>query len=333
MKEKVSSFFKWGTGAFTLVMANNLVISAFMLITGLSNLLFPERAQFWDALTLSLLLFAYAAISIIVILTHNEKAAGGKELAGNMIKDFLNERKDRATTKKDLFKNDEAAQNFSKQSHERLASLTETVAEKHKKLQSASKGVMLTIYVLILALSIVLIIRNDIAIMLYYFIIGAVLIINGVMSIISATTARKERRYKFYFLSLLLSVCSIIMGVFCVIMAKESGLLTTQAVSILLIVKSVGDFVVAFRNKEVKSSINDTITQIKQQKKDIEAGSETPKEGEETQSTPEESKEAQSDVQSTPKKSEEPQSDVQDTAEESEEPKSTPEESAEVQIK
>ena len=95
---------------------------------------------------------------------------------------------------------------------------------------------------------------------------------------------KKQRKYKYYFLSLLLSLGSIILGALFVLLSREAGILSTQTLSIILIVKAIGDFVVAFRNKEIKSSITDTITQLKQQKKDADAATNTPQVDEPTQS-------------------------------------------------
>ena len=264
LKKKIRGVLKWGLGAFSLVMTNNLVVSGTGLFTGVMHLFTPMQSMMFDSMILSVLLIIYALVSITFVLTDNDKAAKGKQKAGGLIKEYI-DGKIKDATLEDVLKKDTAVREYARDADKRMDAFTDRIEDFHIKTRSSSKIVMLVFYSLILAVSVFLFIRRDVAVHVNNIIIGVVLIVDGVLSIISATSAKKERVYKFYVFSLILSVTSVVLGIMFIVFSQKTGVAAMQAVSVVLIVKSLAGFFVAIRNKKVISSITDTLTLIKNQ--------------------------------------------------------------------
>ncbi len=264
LKKKIRGVLKWGLGAYSLVMTNNLVVSGAGLFTGVMHLFTPMQSMMFDSMILSVLLIIYALVSITFVLTDNDKAAKGKQKAGGLIKEYI-DGKIKDATLEDVLKKDTAVREYARDADKRRDAFTDRIEDFHIKTRSSSKIVMLVFYSLILAVSVFLFIRRDVAVYVNNIIIGVVLIVDGVLSIISATSAKKERVYKFYVFSLILSVTSVVLGIMFIVFSQKTGVAAMQAVSVVLIVKSLAGFFVAIRNKKVISSITDTLTLIKNQ--------------------------------------------------------------------
>ncbi len=270
MKEKLGSILNWGIGAFSLVMTNNLVVSGTGLFTGVLHLLTPEQSLLFDSMILSGLLIVYALVSIAFVLTNSRKAARGQEVAGELVKGFLDGKRKDSSVDEGILKADPAVLEYAEEANRRMDALAVTVEDIRKKTHAFSRGVMLAFYLAVLAVSVFLFIRRDVAVYINHVIIGAILIVDGVLSVISATSAKKESVYKFYVFSVVVSAVSIAIGVLFIVLSRETGLIAMQAVSVILILKSLAGFFVAFRNREVISSVADTIQKIKAQNKKTE---------------------------------------------------------------
>lgn len=109
-----------------------------------------------------------------------------------------------------------------------------------------------------------MLVRGEVAVYINHIILGIVLIIDGVMRAISATSAKNTTTFKNYRLSMVLSVLSVVLGVMLLFLTEKTGVFTMQAVAVIMIVKALFEFYIAFRNRAVLSSINNTIAQIKQ---------------------------------------------------------------------
>ena len=168
-----------------------------------------------------------------------------------------------------VLQKDTAAREYAKEAN-RLDILAGKVADRHERTRTVSRIVMLGFYLIVLVVAVFLLIRKDVAVSVTYILMGSILIVDGVMNIIFATSAKKKGVYRLYLFSVILSVISVGLGLLFIIFSRKAGILAMQVTSALMIVKSIGDFFVAFRNKAVLSSLSDTVTQIRRQGKENE---------------------------------------------------------------
>lgn len=269
MNNKIEGLVKWGIDAFSLIMANNLVISCTALITGLFHLFMPEQSMMFDSMILSLLMIVYASISIVLVITnYNKKVAKHQDIAGNLVKGFVDGKTSEAVKNQEFISEKTSAPIDPERSAKAIGAVSDKISDIHKKSRNVSRNIMLAFYIVILAISIFLLIRRDIAVHINHLLLGAVLIVDGVTRIISTFSAKKTYTVKNYWLSIVLSVLSVILGLLLFIMTSQTGILAMQIVSVIMILKSLGEFYVAFRNREVLSSLNGTLEQLKQQGSD-----------------------------------------------------------------
>lgn len=269
MKDKFESQLQWGASAISLVMKNNLVVSATFLITGVFHLLMPGHSLLFDARIMTVLIALYALVSLIFVLTNNQKAEKGQEIAGNIVKGYFEGKREDTVKQEEMFKTD-VSHGFAEKSNQRIDKFAGRVTEKHTQAGSVSRVLMLIFYLLILAASVFLFIRNDVAVYINHFILGFILIVDGALRLICTVAAKAELKFRYRAFHTVLSVISVILGLLFIFVPTNTGLLAMQIVSVLMIVKSVGEFFVAFRNREILSSVTDTLTQIKQQRADPE---------------------------------------------------------------
>ena len=269
MKEKLGRLLKWATGSLSLILKNNLVISGFCLITGVVHLILPKRALYTDALILSLLLIAYAAVSIVAVLTDNQTIAKGKETTGGWLKGFFDGKRKNTAADDIILKNDSATQAFAEETNKQIHAFAVKVSDKHDKTQSVGKIIVLVFYTIILAVSIFLLLKPKIAVNVNNVIIGAVLIASGIINIISVFKSKKEEsQIKSSVFTVILSLLTLTIGVLFIVFSMDTATFVMQFISIMMIIKALADFILVIRNKEFKSSINDTVNQIKSQNKE-----------------------------------------------------------------
>lgn len=84
------------------------------------------------------------------------------------------------------------------------------------------------------------------------------------MSIVSVFSDG-EVKFKNRGLSIFLACVSIVLGVIFILASWETSVLATQIIGATLMVKSFMELVIAFRNREILSSVKETIAQIKSQ--------------------------------------------------------------------
>ena len=265
MRDKLESKLQWGASAVSLVMKNNLVVSATFLITGLFHLFMPGHSLLFDARIITILIALYALVSLVFVITDHKKAAKGQKIAGNIVKGYFEGKREDTVKQEKMFKTD-VSHGFAEKSNQRMDRFAGRVSEKHTQAGSVSRVLMLIFYLLILAASVFLFTRNDVAVYINHFIIGSILTVDGVLRLICTVPVKAEPAFRYRAFHTVLSVISVILGLLFVFLPTNTGLLALQIVSVLMIVKSVGEFIVAFRNREILSSVTDTLTQIKQQR-------------------------------------------------------------------
>ena len=302
MKDKIGNVMNWGISAFSLIMDNSLVIAGLFLINGIIHICIPMPSMKYDAMILSLILALYAAVSIVFVLTDNEKIGKGQEAAGGLVKLFFEGKRKELNASKELLRGGSAAEEYSKGASERVDMFNEHVLETHEKTRSVSRIVMLIIYIVLLVVSIFLVFNQDIAVQITHILIGVVLIAGGIMSFISATSAKQENAYKLYVPSVILSVVSVVLGIVFIILTDKAGIPAYRIVSALLVIKSVMDFVVAFKNRNFISNFKEMFGQIKESGKEMGVFKD---EEEKTAETPAEEKPDETPAEQTGKPAEE----------------------------
>ena len=95
---------------------------------------------------------------------------------------------------------------------------------------------------------------------------GALLIADGISSVITVTAAYNSNvPAKNKTVSLILGIFTIALGIVFVLLPANSAALVYQIIGALLIIKAIGEFFVMIRNRELLSSVKETIHQIKEQ--------------------------------------------------------------------
>lgn len=263
---KISKIFNWGLGTFQIVMKNKLVSIGCFLVPGLFHTFNPEGSLNWDTMILSILLILYASISIVFVLTNKNKTVGkGKDIAGNLVKGYFEGQRDNAGLGQEVFSKNEVISEHTNASNERLDKHAEKLREKQKKTSPGTIALLIT-YILLLALGVVIFIWRENFVNIVQIIIGALLIADGISSIVTIIAAKKSGLpIKDKVVSLILCFFSIALGIVFVLMPRDSAPVVYRITGILLIVKAVSEFIVMIRNKEVISSVKDSIQQIKDQ--------------------------------------------------------------------
>ena len=247
--------FNWGVGAFQIVMKNKIVSTGCFLIPGITHLFKPIGSLDWDTMMLSLLLMLYSVVSIIFVFTNkNELAGKGRELAGGFVKGYFEGQRDNASIGQELLANDSVIGEHMK------------VTEKQKKSGTLGKTALLIFYTLLLLLAICMFLWQSIFVNIVQVVFGALLIADGISSVITVTAAYNSNvPAKNKTVSLILGIFTIALGIVFVLLPANSAALVYQIIGALLIIKAIGEFFVMIRNRELLSSVKETIHQIKEQ--------------------------------------------------------------------
>ena len=270
MKEKVSKFLNWGVGAFSIIMKNKLVIIGCMLFQGIIHMLDPRGSLRWSAGMLSIFVALYAVLSIIFILTNKNKTVGkGKKIAGDLVLDTIKGNKEPAMQSQELTSIDKVIEQKTKESNdrwdERMRILARILAENQTKESKVPEIVMLIFYIIVLIGAVVLFFQSDITIGAIHVIIGLMLIVDGVSTIASINTARKNGiPMKDEKLNFIVSIISVVVGIAFIVFCRASADMAMRISGIILTAKGVTDLIILLRNREFVFSIKDTLRQIKE---------------------------------------------------------------------
>lgn len=264
---KVSELFNWGMGSFQIVMKNKIVSTGCFIMPGFFHLFKPVGSLDWDTMMLSLLLMLYSVVSIIFVLTNKNKMVGkGQELAGGFVKGYFEGQRNGVSKGQELFANDSAITEHTKASNERFDKRMERFTDKKKNIRTFGKTTLLVIYILLLALAICMFLWRSFFVNIVQIIFGALLIADGVSSVITIAAAYKSNApIKNKIVSLVLSFFSIVLGIVFILLPANSAAFVYQITGGMLLIKVIGEYFVMIRNREVLSSVKDTIQQIKEQ--------------------------------------------------------------------
>ena len=269
MKEKIEKLFTWGAGTFNLVMKNKLVSVGCFLVPGLFHTFNPVGSLDWDTMMLSLMLMLYAVVSLIFVLSDGNKKVGkGQEIAGDLVKGYFEGQKENAAKGQEVLSKNEKLNKHIKASNERFDERVEKISEieKKKKKSSPRKIVMIIIYSLLLALAVAIFIWRSVFVNVVQIIIGIVLVSDGISSLIPVVAAYKSRLpMKNKIISTILGFFTIGLGITFILLPANTSAWVYRITGMLLIIKAVSEFIVMIRNREVFSSVKETIEQIKNQ--------------------------------------------------------------------
>ena len=264
MNGKIGRSIGWSVGAIRLISKNKIVTSCFFLIQGAIYLFAPVRTLRRDAQTLGLMLALYAIVSIILVLTDNEAVSKVQSLAGGLVSGFFNKKQNIAAMEQDSLP-ENIATNARKATAGRMDSMHEKIREKHDKTHSACKVLLLLFYILLLIISAVLFFNQDASIRVVHVVLSLLMITDSVMSIISVFSDDEALVIKNRGLSFFLACVSIALGVVFLLVSWETSVLATQIIGAALMIKSFAELVIAYRNREILSSVKETLVQIKSQ--------------------------------------------------------------------
>ena len=266
LKEKVSKFLNWGVGAFSIIMKNKLVVIGCMLFQGIIHMLDPRGSLRWSAGMLSIFVALYALISIIFILTNkNETVGKGKKIAGDLVLETIRGDKDPALQGQELVSKDTVLDQKTQESNSRWDERMQILAEKQKKEPKVPEIVMLIFYIIVLIGAVVLFFKSDITIGAIHVIIGAMLIVDGISTIATIVTARKNGiPMKDEKLNFIVSIISVVVGIAFIVFCRASADMAMRISGIILTAKGVTDLIILLRNREFVFSIKDTLRQIKE---------------------------------------------------------------------
>lgn len=268
MKDKLSGIVNRGIGAFGVLMKCKLVSIIIFLITGILHIIDPRGGLRGTVTMLSIFIALYAVLSIICVLTgNNGKAEEGKNFASGMVKETFNGDGNPIVKINDvLSKNEKIGSKISNSaSNAKWEKRMQTLTQRHEKQPQASKIVMCIFYIVLFALAVALMIWPDATISTVHIVLGGLLIFDGVGGIWGVIAARKNGiPMKGKLASVLLNLLSVAIGIVFIFMSDDSADFTMVLCGIVLVVKALSDLVIMIRNKELISTVKDTVKEIKQ---------------------------------------------------------------------
>lgn len=267
MNGKFGKLLIWSTGAFQIVMKNKLVSIGCFLVQGLFHVFSPVGSLRWDAKMLAGLLALYSLISIVFVLTNNNQTVGkGKTLAGGLVKGVFDGNKDTALQGQKLLSKNRTIDEKAKKSKRQWDNRLQVLSDKQKNEPKAEKAVLIFFYCILLIGSVLLFFWSDVTVYAIHIIIGALMIADGISGISAyRTVVSRQIPLKNQKLSLFVSIFTVLVGALFIVMAWNTAVFTMQLMGLILIIKSVVELIILIRNREVLSSVTDTLQQIKQQ--------------------------------------------------------------------
>lgn len=275
-KGDIGKLVEWGYGAFDIVMKNNLVVSGCFLGQGISYVLDPRKSVLSSARTLTLYLAIYAVVSIILIITNYSKIVSmGHEMMGDMLLGTIRGKRKAKAKAMELIPDKHKAKlpraNINvEESNAELDAKFKKSEEKIKGVKSKGKILVILAYLLITAAAVVLYILDNLSVVIVNITIGVIIIVHGVSNLVSALRIKDGVKLKNKKLSVFTSVFSILLGIMFIVLAWRTAVAMFRIIGAMLIVKSLLEFFVVIRNREILSSAKGTINDIKNQNKDKE---------------------------------------------------------------
>lgn len=264
---KIEKSFNWGLGAFEIVMKNKLVTTVCFLVTGIFHAINPLNSLYGDTMMLSLFLMLYAVVSLVFVISNkNEMVGKGREAAQGLVKDFVKGQKDKVSKGQELLLKNKSISEHAKESNERMDKRVAKLKEKNNKAFKPGKVLLIIFYIVLLALAVCIFLWREFFVNIAQIILGGLIIADGVSGVLTVIAAyRSGAKMKSKIFSLIISVFTVVVGVAFIILPDDAASMTYSLIGIALIIKAVSDLIVMFRNREVFSSVKESINAIKNQ--------------------------------------------------------------------
>ena len=266
-KENIGKSVSWGIGAFNIIMKSKLVSIGCFLFTGILHVINPRGGLRWTAGMLAGFVALYALVSFILLLTNNNKTvAKGKEIAGGLVKGVIEGNRDPIVHGQELTSKNKKVSERKKETNSKLDERMQSLSEKQKKEPKAGRIVMCVFYAILFVGAVLLFFWSDVTITAVHIIVGALMIADGISSIIGTITAvkngvpMKEKTF-----SLVAYSFSVVIGAAFILLSWSTADLTMVICGIVLILKGLTELYIIIRNREVVSSVKGTFSDIKNQ--------------------------------------------------------------------
>lgn len=267
MKDKLSGIVNRGIGAVGVLLKCKLVSIIIFLFTGVLHIIDPRGGFRGTVTILSLFIALYAVLSFICVLTgSNSKVEDGKNFAGGMVREvFKGNGNPIVKTKEILSKNEKINEKISNSAmNARWSKRMQLLIQRHENKPNAGKVVMCIFYAILFAAAIILYISPDDTISTVHILLGGLLIFDGFSGIWGVIAARKSGiPMKGKLASALLNLLSVVIGLVFIFLSNDSADFTMVICGIVLVVKAVSDLVIIIRNKELISTVKNTVNEIK----------------------------------------------------------------------
>ena len=266
LKEKIQRFFDWGAGTYKIVMKNKLVSIICFLIPGFFHTFSPEGSLRWDAGIMTLLLGLYGLTSFILVLTDRQKAVKGRELAETLVHNYFEEKRESASKKQKIISKNAVLDDSAKKAEEWHDRQKDMMEEKHRKYLNRSKIVLLIVYGLLTALSVLMFIHRDTTLHVSHVLLGLMLLVDGMASLVSTLAAIKSNLPVGHkVLALIISIFTLMLGVLFIVVPHDVAAITMRISGILLLLKGIPEIIVLILNRGIAPSVKDTIQELKDQ--------------------------------------------------------------------
>ncbi len=267
MKDKLTGLINRGIGAFDVLMKCKLVSIIIFLFTGTLHIVDPRGGLRGTVTMLSAFIGLYALLSIICVLTgNNEQVGEGKKFASDMVKEtFKGDGNPISKISEVMSQNEKIGKKMSASaSKARWDKRMQMLTERHERKPKAGKVVMCIFYIILLAAAAMLFIWPDATISTVHIILGALLIFDGGSGIWGVISARKSGiPLKGQLASVLLNLLSVAIGAVFIFLSDDTADFTMVLCGIVLVVKALSDLFIMIRNKELISTVKDTLNEIK----------------------------------------------------------------------
>lgn len=267
MKDKFAKLVNRGINIFGILMKCKLVTIIIFLFTGTLHIIDPRGGLRGTVTMLTIFIALYAFLSIIFLLTKKNQAVGeGKKFASDMVKEtFKGDGNPISKINEILSQNEKYEKKVSNsETKARWDKRIKMVTERHKTTPKAGVAVMCIFYILLLIAAVFMFFWPDATIYTVHIILGALLVFDGISGIWTVISAKINKiPMKGKILSVLFNLLSIAVGLFFIIYSGDTADFTMVLCGIVLVLKAISDLVIMIRNKELISTIKNTLNEIK----------------------------------------------------------------------
>ena len=300
MKDKFAKLVNRGINIFGVLMKCKLITIIIFLFTGTLHIIDPRGGLRGTVTMLTIFIALYAFLSIIFLLTKKNQAVGeGKKFASDMVKEtFKGDGNPISKINEILSQNEKYEKKVSNsETKARWDKRIKMVTERHKTTPKAGVVVMCIFYILLLIAAVFMFFWPDATIYTVHIILGALLVFDGISGIWTVISAKINRiPIKGKLLSVLFNLLSIAVGLFFIIYSGDTADFTMVICGVVLVLKALSDLVIMIRNKELISTIKNTLNEIKNPEPE-QSENDTEEEAQETGQKDKDSEQNEKDVE------------------------------------